>query len=161
MDISTIYADIVCGTPIRVQNNALGDKIKALRIERGLSLEAVERKANGIGRTHINNIENGQTAAEDVSIGRLEALARGLDVSVDHLILLALGRTEDANDFINRISGIAQSLSSQRQRELLLIADMFLKEDGGTSYVPVRSTPRGDMTDESKIKIKPNLRKVK
>ena len=58
-----------------------GDKVKQLRLERGLSQEGLANEAN-LDRTYIPGIEKGE---RNVSISVIEKLAIALKVSVKDL----------------------------------------------------------------------------
>jgi len=57
----------------------VGEKIRSLRTEKGMSQDELS-KASNVNRTTISMIENGKV--ESVTTGTIEAIARALDVSV-------------------------------------------------------------------------------
>ena len=58
-----------------------GEKIRRARIEKGMTLKQLEA-ATGIGKTTLNNIENGLVSP---TLVQLEAIARALDVTMIEL----------------------------------------------------------------------------
>ena len=69
----------------------LADYVRRVRNEKNLSLAAVSARSRGrISKTHINRIENG--TVRSVSLLKLRALARGLNVLEDKLIGVAQGK---------------------------------------------------------------------
>jgi transcriptional regulator with XRE-family HTH domain len=70
---------------------SLADYVRSVRNEKNLSLTQVSSRSHGgIGKTHINRIENGTVVR--VSLMKLQALALGLDVPEDDLIAVAQGK---------------------------------------------------------------------
>lgn len=61
----------------------LGEKIKKLRTEKGLSQEELGKKMGGIHYTHISRYERNQSAP---SVEALKKLAKILEVSTDYLL---------------------------------------------------------------------------
>jgi transcriptional regulator with XRE-family HTH domain len=134
-DNSSRTANIPCGTQDVVQKGqaieSLADYVRRVRAERGWSLAEVEqRSGGGIGRTHINRIETGE--ATNPSPRKLQALARGLDVSEDELFERARGVDTNEKDFeqseIAALFYDYKNLSEADQGELKAIWDM-LKAD--------------------------------
>lgn len=64
------------------QRKILGEKVKALRLAKGMTQEELAKKAGFTGRAAINNIER---AHSGINVGRLPDLARAL--GVDPLVL--------------------------------------------------------------------------
>jgi transcriptional regulator with XRE-family HTH domain len=60
----------------------LGRRIKAVRIERGMTLKEVEVRS-GVSMTHTSQIERGMTSP---TIGALEKLARALDKTLPYFV---------------------------------------------------------------------------
>ncbi len=60
----------------------LGRRIKAVRVERGLTLKEVEARS-GVSMTHTSQIERGKTSP---TIGALEKLARALDKTLPYFV---------------------------------------------------------------------------
>jgi len=60
----------------------LGRRIKAVRVERGLTLKEVEARS-GVSMTHTSQIERGKTSP---TIGALEKLARALDKTLPFFV---------------------------------------------------------------------------
>jgi len=70
---------------IKVRNqqliNTLGIRVKALRIQRGLSMEKLAELSE-IDYRQVFNIEHGRTNA---TVSTLDALCKGLDISLSEL----------------------------------------------------------------------------
>jgi transcriptional regulator with XRE-family HTH domain len=60
----------------------IGNRVRSLRKERGLSQEALAFKA-GLHHTHIGAVERGET---NVSIVSLEMISKGLGVTIGELV---------------------------------------------------------------------------
>jgi transcriptional regulator with XRE-family HTH domain len=74
---------------------ALGEVLRGRREERGLSLRAAAERA-GISPAHLSEVERG---VKELSLGRLAALARALEVPVGEVFLdlaIALGAAAPA-----------------------------------------------------------------
>ena len=68
----------------------LGEQVRMLRVQRGLSQEELGEKA-GLHHTYIGSVERGE---KNCSIATLDKLARGLEVSISDLMNFA-GQRED------------------------------------------------------------------
>ena len=71
-------------------NRAIGDAIRTLRKERGLSQEVLSGLA-GIARTHLTMIENGVMCP---SVETLWKIAQAMDMRLSELLLRAEEKTE-------------------------------------------------------------------
>ena len=60
----------------------VGDRVRALRVERGLSQEALADAA-GLDRSYMSGIERG---VRNITVLKLKAVARALKVSVRELL---------------------------------------------------------------------------
>jgi transcriptional regulator with XRE-family HTH domain len=69
-----------------LRNEALikqvGERIKELRKKKGLTMEALGRECE-LEKQHINRLEKGEV---NVTISHLEAVAKGLEVSLSELL---------------------------------------------------------------------------
>ena len=65
-----------------IDNEVLGQRLKACRTEAGLTLKAMEARA-GVSATHISEIERGKTSP---TIGALEKMARALDRDLTYFL---------------------------------------------------------------------------
>jgi transcriptional regulator with XRE-family HTH domain len=65
-----------------IDNQALGERLKACRTEAGMTLKAMEARA-GVSATHISEIERGKTSP---TIGALEKMARALDRDLTYFL---------------------------------------------------------------------------
>jgi transcriptional regulator with XRE-family HTH domain len=112
----------VSGPTERYPIASLADYVRRIRNEKNLSLAQVSSRSHGrIGKTHINRIENG--TVNRVSLLKLRALARGLDVPEDDLIAVAQGkppRTEVTKNEAKLLSYFRQ-LSSDRREDVLVM----------------------------------------
>ena len=121
--------DILCGKYFIVQKERLGDAVKRIRDDKNLSLEDVRRKSgNTLATSYLNRIENNQVAADVISIGKLQALAKGLDEPIGKLIELALGIERRTSENEESLLFYAKELVAFRQRDLISIAKLFYNE---------------------------------
>jgi len=65
-----------------INNEQLGQRLKACRAEAGLTLKAMESRA-GVSATHISEIERGKTSP---TIGALQKMARALDRDLTYFL---------------------------------------------------------------------------
>jgi transcriptional regulator with XRE-family HTH domain len=65
-----------------IDNEHLGQRLKACRAEAGLTLKAMEARA-GVSATHISEIERGKTSP---TIGALQKMARALDRDLTYFL---------------------------------------------------------------------------
>ena len=65
-----------------IDNQQLGQRLKACRAEAGLTLKAMEARA-GVSATHISEIERGKTSP---TIGALQKMARALDRDLTYFL---------------------------------------------------------------------------
>ena len=65
-----------------INNEQLGQRLKACRAEAGLTLKAMEARA-GVSATHISEIERGKTSP---TIGALQKMARALDRDLTYFL---------------------------------------------------------------------------
>lgn len=65
-----------------IDNETLGQRLKACRTEAGMTLKAMEARA-GVSATHISEIERGKTSP---TIGALEKMAKALDRDVTYFL---------------------------------------------------------------------------
>ena len=106
----------------------LADYVRRIRNEKNLSLAEVSARSHGqIGKTHINRIENGTVTR--VSLLKLRALARGLDVPEDELIGVAQGKKPGTGALANEgaLLDYFRKLSPDRQQDVLLMLSALAK----------------------------------
>ena len=106
----------------------LADYVRRIRNEKNLSLAEVSAKSRGqIGKTHINRIENGIVTR--VSLLKLRALARGLDVPEDELIAIAQGKSPRTQAPANEgeLLNYFRQLSPDRQEDVLVMLNALAK----------------------------------
>ena len=80
------------GDFMKIDYNAIGNRIKERRLELGMSQEAVAEKAE-MSTVHLGNIENAKTK---LSVEMLIKLCYALDVTPDYL-LVGSNRSIDEN----------------------------------------------------------------
>lgn len=118
----------VSGPTERCPITYLADYVRRIRNKKNLSLAEVSARSRGqIGKTHINRIENGTVTR--VSLLKLRALARGLDVPEDELIGVAQGKAPvigaPANE--GNLLNYFRQLSSDRQEDVLVMLRALAK----------------------------------
>lgn len=70
-----------------------GEQIREIRERKGFALSKVEAQSNGgITGSYVNQIENGQKSADDISLGKLLGLAKGLQMPIEELLTIALDK---------------------------------------------------------------------
>lgn len=128
--------------PIRMANRSpepLGDFIRRIRNEKGLSLAAVSRESARFGpriaASYINRIEN--EPERKPTAERLEALAHGLGIPVEELLARAvsLGPGGDEADELHLLARFRE-LPSERKADVLKLVDLWHSEAAS------RRTPR-------------------
>lgn len=102
-----------------IDYEALGKKIKALRLKRGLTQDALAEKVHCY-TSHVSNIENSHTK---VSLNTLLAIANALDTSIDHLISEQYDDPSLALD--NEILRAVQSCDEARKEQILKIIEIL------------------------------------
>ena len=116
----------------------LGDFIRRIRNEKGLSLVDVSKQSARFGQSitpsYINRIENDPTRKPTAN--RLRALAHGLGVPVEELLaraagLVAPGGKSDELHLVTRF----RELSPERRADVLKLVDLWHSENS-------RRTPR-------------------
>jgi transcriptional regulator with XRE-family HTH domain len=65
-----------------IDNEQLGQRLKACRVDAGLTLKAMEARA-GVSATHISEIERGKTSP---TIGALQKMAKALDRDLTYFL---------------------------------------------------------------------------
>ncbi|WP_027630384.1 helix-turn-helix domain-containing protein [Ruminiclostridium cellobioparum] len=101
----------------------VGDRIRILRNEKGLTLEELGDRA-GINATHLGRLERGEKSA---TVDSLEKIVNALEISFEHLFKYIQPSTENTDNtalsiLINKLS----TLSVHDQKLLLpLIDDLF------------------------------------
>jgi transcriptional regulator with XRE-family HTH domain len=70
------------GTPDPEVAPSLGDRIRAVRTRRGLSVSELARRSE-VSQSFLSQVEGGQS---DISVGRLVRVAQALDVDVTELL---------------------------------------------------------------------------
>lgn len=101
-----------------------------IRQIRGASVgfsKIVGQPTGGIGKTHINRIENGSVAR--VSLTKLRALAHGLGVLEDDLIAVAQGKLPVADVTTNeeKLLNCFRQLSADRRKDILVMVQALAR----------------------------------
>lgn len=110
---------------------AIGQRIRELRTERGLSQEDIER-STGMVRTYVSRVECGHTVP---SVESIERFAGALGIQVHELFLQAplnggntgSGKKEDS--FVSLLSSYVWKMDSARRRVLMMLAERLARED--------------------------------
>jgi transcriptional regulator with XRE-family HTH domain len=124
-----------------VSPERLSDFVRRIRKERHLSLSDISKRSARSGKpisaSYINRIENDPTRR--VSADRLNALANGLGVPVDELLVYALSKMRP--DEADELSLLARfrALSPQRKADVLEIVDIWYSESSQGLNKHVRS----------------------
>jgi transcriptional regulator with XRE-family HTH domain len=114
---------------------SLGDFIRRVRTEKGLSLADVERESARHGRriagSYVNRIENG--VSNRPTADRLEAIARGLRIPVEELFAHATGKGLVNGADADRMRALAMfdGLSPERRADVLKLLEMWYGEEVG------------------------------
>lgn len=114
------------------QPESLGEFVRRVRREAGLSCTDVERQSARYGpkiaASYVNRIENGLKTKP--SADRLTALARGLGISETEIFAATQGKSiheVDANE--QRLLARFRELAPNRQEDVLRIVETFHGED--------------------------------
>ena len=84
---------------VQVGQNSLADYVRRVRREKAVSTMSVSKKSGGaISDGYVSRIENSQV--KNVSLEKLRALAKGLDVSEEEVFAVARGHTSPADENI-------------------------------------------------------------
>lgn len=70
-----------------MSNAALGQRVKQLRLQKGLTLKMIEAEV-GVSATHVSEVERGRTSP---TVGALCKIAKALGVNPSHLIDFPIG----------------------------------------------------------------------
>lgn len=103
-----------------VNYKALGERIKTIRKEKGLTQENLAEKI-GCNTSHISNIENDYTK---LSLNALVAIANALEVSIDYLLSEQIAVGDSAID--QEIMKQLKSCNESDKEKILQIVKMFV-----------------------------------
>lgn len=95
----------------------IGRRIRAARMEYGISQEALAEKA-GVGTSHISHIETGKSIA---SLQTFVDILNALNCSADELLCIEVKKARPIYD-----SWIAEQLADCSQEEIKLITELIL-----------------------------------
>jgi transcriptional regulator with XRE-family HTH domain len=107
------------------RQESLGVYVRRVLKEKGMSYSDVEGRSQGaISDSYIGNIVKGTVCS--VTVGKLQALARGLDVSEDEIFAIARGTsTNDLRDFQKSRFAMLfdkyKTLSGEDQEEIIIL----------------------------------------
>lgn len=121
---------------------SLGDFVRRIRQEKKLSLAEVQAQAkDGIARSHVSRIENGE--ADNLSTEKLKALAEGLGVSEDEIFAIARGQAGVGELSLKeaRLIDSYRRLASDRQEIALGMMDVLCGGTAGMRHPAVTDTP--------------------
>lgn len=145
------FTDAPCSKQIVVnrerKEESLADYVRRIRHEKDLSLADVSnRSGGGIGRTHINRIENGE--AHGVSVEKLRALAKGLGVLEEEIFAVARGKTTSGELTFDelRMLELYRKLSPEKRMEAIAHLEVAFQFQMGAHEPrrhPVASTSTG------------------
>lgn len=102
-----------------IDYGALGKKIKALRLKKGLTQEALAELVHCY-TSHVSNIENDHTK---VSLNTLLAIANALDTSIDYLLSEQYDNSSLALD--NEILRVVQGCDNAKKERILRIVEIL------------------------------------
>jgi transcriptional regulator with XRE-family HTH domain len=112
------------------RQETLADFVRRTRKEKRLSLNDVVRQSgNGIANSHVSRIENGE--ATNVSVQKLRALAKGLDVAEEEVFAIARGKKRDPLEESNRLIEAAHkfdALPKERRPAVEPLIDILNRE---------------------------------
>ena len=111
---------------------ALGDFIRRIRNEKGLSLAAVSKQSASLGHKitpgYINCIENDPTRKPTAN--KLKALALGLGIPPEELVVRATGGVAPGSKSDElRLMTRFRELSPERRADVLKLVDLWHSED--------------------------------
>lgn len=122
--------------PTKMANRSpetLGDFVRRIREEKGLSLEDVSKQSARFGKkiaaSYISRIEN--EPARKVTTHRITALAKGLGVPPAELLARSAGLVAPGGDSPRELKLVTRfrELSSARKADVLKIVDMWYAEE--------------------------------
>lgn len=125
---------------ISSQTEKLADYVRRVRREKGLSTSDVQqRSGGGISDAYITRIENEQSL--NISVSKLQALARGLGVSEDEIFAVARGTPLKHQRTVKEamLVDYFNSLPVDRQDDLLKYAVMLVQHHGKESKAKKRA----------------------
>lgn len=112
---------------------ALGDFVRRIREEKGLSLEDVSKQSERFGKkiaaSYISRIENEPT--RKVTTHRITALAKGLGVPPAELLARSAGLVATSRESPEELNLVTRfrELSPGRKADVLKIVDMWYSEE--------------------------------
>jgi len=122
-----------------------GDFIRRVRRQKNLSCADVSRQSARFGKriagSYVNRLEN--NAHLRPSVDRLRALAYGLGVPVEELLVRAAGlnRSPTSSDELNLLTRFRE-LSPERQEDVLHIVDLWHSQKCRPSHAFLNLAPR-------------------
>lgn len=138
-----------------------GSYIRKVRDQKGFSLKKVEAQSGGtITGAYVNQIENNGMLIDDVSLGKLVGLAKGLQISIFELVATAIDEDlEKSHSFTEKVGRIIDPIASidEEYKNLFLLctrklADGFLEFKGkdGVKNLGKPTHVQGEMIGNNK-----------
>lgn len=114
--------NVKCFAVNKERTETLGEYVKRVRAEKGLSLTDVQKRSgNQIANSYVSRIENGIADAHGVTPKKLQALAKGLGVSEDEIFAVARGKSLDKAEAVDADMALFASrvkkLTPQQKRD--------------------------------------------
>lgn len=106
-----------------MKNNEFGDRLKKLRLQRGLSQEELAFQCS-MQASHIGQIERKQ---KNPTFDTLVKIANGLDMSLTELLDFDISVIDnEQQENIRQINVYLKHLNSKQQRHILAIVKTFI-----------------------------------
>jgi transcriptional regulator with XRE-family HTH domain len=114
-----------------IERESLGQYVRRVLKEKGLTLTDVQRRAGGgISRGYICDISNGHITS--LTLKKLQALARGLDVPEEELFSVARGAPPRPQEFAESRFAVVCAryleLAEEDQKEVAALLDLVARE---------------------------------
>lgn len=134
------------------QPEGLADFVRRVRSEKRLSLNDVQRlSGNQIANSYVSRIENGIADAEGVTPKKLQALARGLQISEEEIFAVARGKSPNEPDIEKEKVWQAYSELSERYRPVALdLISVLLQHDRAESRTNPTKSPESAVPKQGK-----------
>lgn len=121
--------NVLCGKYLVVPSERLGDLVKRVRESKNMSLQDVRRKSERqLAASYISRIENGQIDPVAISVGKLVALAKGIEMPEGALFDIARGaENKSVSPEKAELTAIIGELNPNRINDLLEMARVFYR----------------------------------
>ncbi len=162
MNKSFSVANVLCGKRFIVQKESLADLVRQIRSAKNMSFEDVRKKSGGdLAASYIHKIENDYVDPSVISVGKLQALSKGLGIPIEVLFNAAAGISNNSlnseGEAAEELAVYIHALPLERRLDLLRFAKMFYEEQAGAGerdFIIAKKTPKYEMTDETKPAVK-------